>query len=132
MNGFLLLIPSILIRYLLLYILSKEAMKRAAHFAPMIGKEKAAYWIYQFSTLAIFVFMFFLEVQIQQTWLFYIGTALYLTGLILLILSMINFSSPLKTGINRNGLYRLSRNPIYMHISHASWDVPHLLNRFYC
>ncbi|WMM26253.1 hypothetical protein RBU61_06140 [Tissierella sp. MB52-C2] len=44
MNGFLLLIPFILIKYGLLSILNKEGLKRAAFFAPLIGREKAAYW----------------------------------------------------------------------------------------
>ena len=114
MNGFLLLIPSILIRYLLLFLLSKEAMKRAAHFAPLAGAEKIAYWIYQISTLSILIYSFFLKVNVQQSWLFYIGVALYVIGLAFLILSMVTYSSPSSTGINLNGLYRLSRNPIYV------------------
>lgn len=44
MSGFLLLIP---IRFVLLSILNKKAIQRAAHFAPVQGKEKAAYYIYQ-------------------------------------------------------------------------------------
>ena len=42
MNGFLLLIPFFLIRFGLLSFLNKQALPRAAHFAPMRGREKAA------------------------------------------------------------------------------------------
>ena len=59
-------------------------------------------------------YSFFLKVNVQQSWLFYIGVALYVIGLAFLILSMVNYSSPSSTGINLNGLYRLSRNPIYV------------------
>jgi len=89
-------------------------MKRAAYFAPIIGVERIAFWVYQISTIAIFVYTFLLKVKIQQTWLFYTGTAFYVVGLFLLTLSMVNYAAPSTTGINRNGLYRISRNPIYV------------------
>jgi len=38
MNGFLLLIPFFLIRFGLLSFLNKQALPRAAHFAPMRGR----------------------------------------------------------------------------------------------
>jgi protein-S-isoprenylcysteine O-methyltransferase Ste14 len=114
MNGFLLLIPVLLIRYVLLFGLNKEAMKRAAHFPPMIGAEKAAFWVYQLSTVAIIIYIFFLKVRLYQPWFFYTGMVLYVAGLILLTIAAVNFAAPSNNGINRNGLYRLSRNPIYM------------------
>lgn len=46
MSGFLLLIPFLFIRFVLLFILNKKDMQCAAHFAPVQGKEKAAYYIY--------------------------------------------------------------------------------------
>jgi hypothetical protein len=54
MNSFITVIPLILIRFGLLSILDKEALKRAAFFAPLIGKEKVAYWVYQTSNILIF------------------------------------------------------------------------------
>lgn len=45
MNGFLLMIPFLLIRFGMLAFLGKNGMQRAAHYAPVFGKEKAAYWI---------------------------------------------------------------------------------------
>jgi len=49
MNAVLTVIPIILIRYGLLSIVNKEALKRAGLFAPVIGREKVAYWVYQIS-----------------------------------------------------------------------------------
>jgi len=89
-------------------------MKRASHFPPMIGVEKKAFLVYQVSTVAIFVIMPFLEVRTSQTLLFYTGITVYMIGLVLLILSAVNFSAPSESGINQNGLYRLSRNPMYV------------------
>ncbi|MFZ2538625.1 MAG: methyltransferase [Oscillospiraceae bacterium] len=114
MSGFILLIPFILIRFGLLSIFNKKAIKRAAYFAPLIEKEQVAYWFYQISNIAIFVYMFFLKIDIEQSFLFYISIIIYVFGVILLALSVINFASPSQEGLNLNGLYRLSRNPMYV------------------
>ena len=58
--GFLLLMPFFLIRFGLLALLDKGAVARAAHFAPLLKKEKPAYWIYQITNAAIFLYLFFL------------------------------------------------------------------------
>lgn len=113
MNGFLLLIPFILIRFGLLRVLSKEGLKRAASFAPLIGKEKIAYWFYQISNVLIFVYLFFLKVTTDSYW-FYAGLVTYGLGVLLCIASVFNFARPAEDGINLNGLYRISRNPMYM------------------
>ena len=113
MNGFLLLIPFILIRFGLLSILNKEALKRAAFFAPLVGREKAAYWFYQISNVLIFVYLFFLKIATESYW-FYAGLATYGLGVLLCLVSVSNFAKPAENGINLKGLYRISRNPMYM------------------
>ena len=91
MNGFLLLIPFLLIRFGVLSHLDRAAVKRAAFFAPMAGKEIAAYWIYQLSNAAIFIVLFFLKVPIDFSWQFWSGTLFYLLGLVLCTASVIDF-----------------------------------------
>lgn len=113
MNGFLLLIPLILIRYGLLRLLNKESLKRAAFFPPVIGKEKVAFWFYQISTILLFLYSCFLRIDINSPW-FYPGIAVYGLGILLCAVSMLNFAEPAKNGINSKGLYRVSRNPIYV------------------
>jgi len=103
-----------LIRFGLLSFLSKDAIKRAAYFPPMIRAEKVAFAIYQLATAAILIYMFFLKIQTNPSFLFYTGIALYGIGLLLLTLSIVNFSAPTNKGINLQGLYRLSRNPMYI------------------
>ena len=114
MNGFFLLVPFLLIRYVLLNILDKRAVSRAAYFAPVQGKEKIAYYFYQIATVGIFVCPFFLKVRADFSWQFFIGTACYLLGLGLCVVSMIDFASPDDTGLNTAGIYRISRNPMYV------------------
>ena len=113
MNGFLLLIPFILIRFGLLSLLSKEGLKRAAFFAPLIGREKVAYWFYQISTILIFVYLCFLKITTDPYW-FYAGFATYALGVLLCLVSVSNFARPEGNGINVKGLYRVSRNPMYV------------------
>lgn len=113
MNAILTVIPLILIRFVLLSIVDKESLKRAAFFAPLVGKEKAAYWLYQISNIMIFVYLYFLNIKTDSYW-FYIGLAIYGLGVILCIFSVLNFAKPEENGINLKGLYQVSRNPLYV------------------
>jgi len=113
MLAILLFIPLFLIRYGLLYLLNKEALVRAAHFAPMQEKEKIAFVIYQLATIAIFTYSFFIKVKTDST-LYYLGISVYLLGVLLLILSISDFALRQDEGLNTSGLYKLSRNPLYI------------------
>ena len=64
-----LLIPFLLIRFPLLSHYSKNALSRAAYFAPVQGKEKIAYVIYQLGNLALFIIPFLLF-SFMLVWLF--------------------------------------------------------------
>lgn len=114
MTSALLLIPFFLIRFGLLALLDKAAVRRAAYFPPPEGKEMAAYWFYQLSNAAIFICMFFLNIKTGPPGAFYAGVAVYAAGAVLLAVSIINFASPSGSGINQSGLYRVSRNPMYV------------------
>lgn len=114
MIGILLLIPFFLIRFGFLSILNKDAIKRAAHFAPMENNEKISYWLYQISNVSIVISLFFIKIQSTPLMLFYTGAITYALGIILLIMSVVNFAAPLETGMNRSGLYCISRNPMYV------------------
>lgn len=114
MNSFLLLLPFLAIRFLLLSILSKGTIRRAAYFAPLQGKERVADYIYQISNIVIFLYPFFLNVKKDFSFPFYLGLVCYILGLCLCVVTIVNFSSPDATGLNRNGIYRFSRNPMYV------------------
>jgi Putative protein-S-isoprenylcysteine methyltransferase len=113
MNAFLMVIPLLLIRFVLLGLLDKEAVKRAAYFAPLVGNEKVAYWFYQLSNILFFVYLFLLKITTNQNWLI-TGLVLYGVGVLLCLVSTLNFAKPVGTGINLNGLYKVSRNPMYV------------------
>lgn len=113
MNAFLTIIPLLLIRFGVLSIIDKNSLKRAAYFAPLIGGEKSAYWVYQISNLLIFAYLGFLKIR-TDSYLFYAGLVIYGIGALLCLLSVINFAEPEGNGINLKGIYRISRNPMYV------------------
>lgn len=88
MNGFILLLPFFFIRFVVLAVLDRTSLQRAAMFAPLKGNEKEAYYIYQLTNAGIILYPFFLTVKA--------------------------FSSPDKSGLNTDGIYRFSRNPMYV------------------
>jgi protein-S-isoprenylcysteine O-methyltransferase Ste14 len=113
MNAILTIIPLLLIRFGLLSILDKEALRRAAFFAPLIGKEKVAYLFYQVTNTLIIVYLCFLEITTDHSWL-YAGAVIYGLGVLLCVISVVNYAKPKENGINLKGLYQISRNPMYV------------------
>lgn len=80
----------------------------------MWGNEKAAYLIYQISTIGIMLYPLLLSIKTDFSWQFLLGLISYLAGLCLCVITIINFSEPDSMGLNTNGIYRFSRNPMYI------------------
>ena len=114
MNGFLLLIPFLIIRFMLLSFLNKESLHRAGHFAPMRGNEKIAYYIYHTANIGLVLYLFFLTLKFELSVYFFLGLFFYSTGLCLCAIAVVNFSCPDPAGMNADGIYRFSRNPMYI------------------
>ncbi|RZS92397.1 methyltransferase family protein [Cuneatibacter caecimuris] len=114
MSAFLLLIPFFLIRFGLLAFLNKDSVTRAAMFAPVKGGEIPAYWVYQVSNGFILVSLCFQKIVIDFSWFFYAGIISYAVGLALCTGAVINFAVPRSKKFHDNGLYRYSRNPMYL------------------
>lgn len=113
MPAILLMLPLFLLRFGLLGVINREALGRAAFFAPLQGKEKLAYLLYQISNIFIILYPFLLKIKTDSP-LFFIGLFVYLLGTAILTVSIIHFAKPKQNGINLNGIYKLSRNPMYV------------------
>ena len=61
--------------------LNRHALQRAAYFAPMQGKERMAYYMYQISNAGLFFYLFFLNVKVSVSICFFLGVFFYLAGL---------------------------------------------------
>lgn len=107
------MLPIIFIRYALLSIVNKEALERARFFPPMKGNERIAFWGYQISLILMFFLLIFLNIKLD-TVLSCVGLVIYLLGMILYTISIIHFAKPQGKGINLKGLYKVSRNPMYV------------------
>ncbi len=114
MPAFHLLVPFLLIRFIFLSLLDRKATGRAAHFAPMQGKEMIAYYLYQFSTLMLLLVPFLLKVSLSFSTVFYLGSGVYFLGSLFLVLVMKDFANPDEKGLNTKGVYELSRHPMYL------------------
>ena len=113
LTGLILISPILLIRFLLLSYLGKEAFNRAAFFPPTEGIERMAYWINILTTFSIIIVPFFLKIRLQG-FLIIPGLCLLIFALVLYIISIIQFSRPNSSGLNISGLYSISRNPMYV------------------
>lgn len=114
MNGFWLLLPFLAVRFGLLSIINKNAIQRAGYFAPVQGHEKIAYSIYQVSNIGLFLYLIFLTVKIDFSLQFHMGVICYFLGIVLCVISIVCFVSPNAEGLNVNGIYQFSRNPMYV------------------
>lgn len=113
MNAGFLLIPLFLMRYLLLHLLDKKALRRAAFVPPLLGQERVAFVFYQLATLALPFYCFFLHIHSSQ-FLFWSGLIIYFAGVLLMLFACISFARPAENGLLQHGFYRFSRNPIYL------------------
>lgn len=114
MSGFWLLLIFLIVRFGLLFIIKKEAIQRAGYFAPIQKFEKKAYYIYQVSSIALLIYVMVSSVKIDFSLQFYLGLSFFVAGILLCAISVVSFAFPNDEGLNINGIYKYSRNPMYM------------------
>ena len=112
-NGLLLLLPFMFIRLAVMKWVSKEGTKRADFFPPLNDKEKPAMPVYMVTGILALLYPPFLSIKTGTPW-FWVGLPLYLVGLALLVLSITDFAKAPAGKMIQNGIYRHSRNPMYL------------------
>lgn len=134
MAGIWLLLLFLIVRFGLLAIIKRGAIQRAAYFAPLQKSEKIAYYIYQVSNIGLFICLIISSVKIDDSLSFYCGIVFFIVGILLCAISVVSFALPDVNGLNINGIYKLSRNPMYvayficfLGISFLTQSVPMLI-----
>lgn len=112
-QGLLLLLPIFLIRFGLPALIDRRALPRLQYFPPLKGLERPAYFVYQITNLFLLVYPLFLTVKTGAR-AFMIGFLLFLTGLIGYAAATASFTRQHSNGFIRRGIYRFSRNPMYV------------------
>ena len=113
-SGLLLLFPFLLLRFGLLGRLGRDGLGRAAHIPPMGGRERLAYWVYQLSSAGVLVCLCAQRAEVDGAWPFWAGLVLYLLGVALCAGAVVSFGRPSPGPFREDGLYRFSRNPMYV------------------
>ena len=112
-NGFFLAIPFILIRFSVAAWAGRLTAQRADFFPPLIGQEKKVLPLFLVFSYLVILYLPFLSIKVGTAWI-YAGLPFYLLGLLILVLSLLDFSKTTREGFSREGLYKISRNPIYV------------------
>ncbi|MDC7125148.1 MAG: methyltransferase [Spirochaetales bacterium] len=114
-NGWILSLMVLAVSYIPM-LFGGKAAKRLVDYSFASTKGKAFSVIMSILFIPLIVYPVFLKIQIGSIQ-FYIGIVLLVVGAVAAITSFINyFSTPLDEPINK-GMYRISRNPIYISFS---------------
>ncbi|UCH36923.1 MAG: isoprenylcysteine carboxylmethyltransferase family protein [Candidatus Bathyarchaeota archaeon] len=103
---------SFLVRYIFYRRKGQDVFSRPST-PPLNEKEKKSHKILQLFSLASGIYSFFLPLKLGTVW-FYIGLFVYLLGMIINIIAGTTFMNTPMDRPATEGLYRISRNPIYL------------------
>ena len=109
LNGFLLTLPMIVLRYGIPALVNKETLSELAYFPPVQGPEKIALKVY-FISNTFLLFSPLLSAIDSTEGFRTAGWVIYLAGVLLLGISLLDYCR--QQGLKTAGIYRYSRNPI--------------------
>ena len=111
-NAWVLMLPYFLATYGLSYLIVN---KKSALFSwpPYNKKEKRALPVIMAAPFVLGVYSIFLPIKLGTAW-FYAGFIVYLLGMIFDTVATLNFAATPVDKPNTQGIYCLSRNPIYL------------------
>ena len=93
-------------------LIDKEVLKKLGADLSRSGNEKILLNIYSVLFFAIVAYSIFLPLELGTVW-FYAGFIIYLLGVIIETIAMLNFFTTAVDKPVNKGIYRFSRNPMY-------------------
>jgi len=108
-NAWILVIPMLIIFF---FDVKVTAARESGDFQ-LTRKEKIIMNAIFLPLIVSFVYAVFLPLQLGTTWL-YSGLLIYLFGIVFTIVALLNFATTPKDKVITKGLYRFSRNPMYV------------------
>jgi protein-S-isoprenylcysteine O-methyltransferase Ste14 len=111
LNAWLGCIP-IILSMIITFVPNKKSLKRASDMSSYTLKEKTRALVSSFIFFGAMLYTIILPLKFETIW-FYIGSIIYIMGLVPYIISMINFASTPSNAPIIKGVYKVSRNPIY-------------------
>jgi protein-S-isoprenylcysteine O-methyltransferase Ste14 len=93
-------------------LIDKEVMKKLGADRPLSDNEKKLLNIYSVLFFAIIAYSIFLPLKLGTVW-FYAGFIIYLLGVIIETVALMNFFTTAVDKPVNKGIYRFSRNPMY-------------------
>ena len=111
-NGWLGTTP-IILSMIILFISNQGAAKRAVNMSAYTVKEKCQTFLSTFLFFGAVLYSVGLPLRLETMW-FYIGLTVYASGSILYVISTINFASTPSNKPIVKGVYKISRNPMYI------------------
>lgn len=113
MNAIILILPLIIIRYGLPALVNTSSLERAQFFPPVRGLEKWMLTIYKITIFLLILSLLLFKINLYN-YINYTGVALYLLGMLLYLKSILDFAGSEDGKAITKGLYRFSRNPMYV------------------
>jgi protein-S-isoprenylcysteine O-methyltransferase Ste14 len=111
-NAWILVIPMLIIFFFDVRVTAARESGKAGDFQ-LTKREKTIMNAVFLPMVISFVYAVFLPLQLGTTWL-YSGLVIYLFGIVFTIATLLNFASSPKDKVITKGLYRFSRNPMYI------------------
>lgn len=109
MNAFIAVIPLFVVRFWIMGRINSDSLKRAAHFPKTVKNYKSIYYLYQLSNGILILYPLILKINMKM-----FETIIYVLGVFILLVAVINFAQPSKSAFKMNGIYSYSRNPMYI------------------
>ena len=111
-NAWILVIPMLIIFFFDMRATAARESGKSGDFQ-LTKKEKIIMNAVFLPMIVSFVYAIFLPLQLGTTWL-HIGLLTYLFGIVFTLVVLLNFATSSKDKVITKGLYRFSRNPMYI------------------